>query len=75
VTGENVEIHTLERKDLMAGVIAKHKRFIEEYAEEFKELDGKVASLNEQADSAKANHLMTLQRMTTNSFIPSMTGS
>ena len=39
MTGENVDIHTLERKDLIAGVIAKHKRFIEEYAEEFKELD------------------------------------
>ena len=55
MTGENVEIHTLERKDLIAGVIAKHKRFIEEYAEEFKDLDGKFESLNEQADPEKAN--------------------
>lgn len=62
MTGENVEIHTLERKDLIAGVIAKHKRFIEEYAEEFKELDGKVASLNEQADSAKANKESVIER-------------
>ena len=62
MTGENVEIRTLERKDLIDGVIAKHKRFIEEYAGEFKELDEKVASLNEQADSAKANKESVIER-------------
>ena len=62
MTGENVEIRTLERKDLIDGVIAKHKRFIEEYTGEFKELDEKVTSLNEQADSAKANRESALER-------------
>ena len=62
MTGENVEIRTLERKDLIDGVIAKHKRFIEEYIGEFKELDEKVTSLNEQADSAKANRESVIER-------------
>ena len=62
MTGENVEIRTLERKDLIDGVIAKHKRFIEEYTGEFKELDEKVTSLNEQADSAKANRESVIER-------------
>lgn len=62
MTGENVEIRTLERNDLMAGVITKHKRFIEEYTGEFKELDEKVTSLNEQADSAKANKESVIER-------------
>ncbi|MBW6470900.1 MAG: hypothetical protein K0A90_06740 [Methanosarcinaceae archaeon] len=63
MTGENVEIRTLERKDLINGVIAKHKRFIEEYKGEFKELDEKITSLNEQADSAIANKESVVERV------------
>ncbi|MDO9518019.1 MAG: hypothetical protein Q7J10_08240 [Methanosarcinaceae archaeon] len=63
MTGENVKINTLERKDLIDGVIAKHKRFIEEYTGEFKELDEKVTSLNEQADSAIANKESVVERV------------
>ncbi|MCL7411444.1 MAG: hypothetical protein M8350_06510 [Methanosarcinaceae archaeon] len=63
MTGENVEIRTLERKDLINGVIAKHKRFIEEYTGEFKELDEKMTSLNEQADSAIANKESVVERV------------
>jgi len=63
VTSINVNISTLERKDLIACVIAKHKRFIDEYTGEFNELDGKVTSLGEQAESAKNNVESVLERL------------
>ncbi|MGP8337100.1 MAG: hypothetical protein ACT6FC_02580 [Methanosarcinaceae archaeon] len=61
--GKSVDISSLERKDLIAGVIAKHKRFIDEYNGEFNELDGKVTSLGEQAESAKKNREYVIERL------------
>ncbi len=63
MSGKNVNISSLERNDLIAGVIAKHKRFIDEYNGEFNELDGKVTSLDKQAESAKKNREYVLERL------------
>ena len=52
---EKVAISTLDKKDLIAGAIQKHKRFLEEYTTEFEELDAKIKSLSNQVEAAKNN--------------------
>lgn len=52
---EKVAISTLGKKDLIAGVIQKHKRFLEEYKAEFEELDDNIKSLGNQIEAAKNN--------------------
>jgi len=52
---ENIEITTLERKDLITGAIQKHKRFLDEFTAEFNGLDEKLTSLKDQVESAKTN--------------------
>lgn len=61
-SGENEKIDTLGRDELIAGVIQKHKRLLDEYSTEFEELDKRISSLNEQIDSAKGNRTNVVQR-------------
>lgn len=55
VVDEKVAISTLNKKDLIAGAIQKHKRFLDEYTAEFEELDANIKSLGNQIEAAKNN--------------------
>ncbi|MBN1134654.1 MAG: hypothetical protein JXA38_07075 [Methanosarcinaceae archaeon] len=55
VDDEKVAISILNKKDLIAGAIQKHKRFLEEYTAEFEELDTNIKSLSNQIEAAKNN--------------------
>ena len=61
-SGENEKIKTLGRQELIAGVIQKHKRLLDEYSTEFEELDKRISSINEKIGSAKSSKADVLQR-------------
>lgn len=52
---EKVAISIRDKKDLIAGAIQKHKRFLEEYTTEFEELDTNIKSLSNKIEAAKNN--------------------
>ena len=52
---EKVAISTLGKKELIAGAIQKHKRFLEEYTAEFEEVDANIKSLSDLIETAKNN--------------------
>ena len=55
VDDEKVAISIRDKKDLIAGAIQKHKRFLEEYTTEFEELDTNIKSLSNKIEAAKNN--------------------
>lgn len=52
-SGEDNGINTFDRGELIAGVVRKHKRFLDEYTAEFTQLDNRISSINEKLSSAK----------------------
>ncbi len=50
--GDNIP-HTFDRKELIEGVLQKHKKFLEEYNSELNELGNKLKELQENIESSK----------------------
>ncbi|MCD4801127.1 MAG: hypothetical protein K8R01_06015, partial [Methanococcoides sp.] len=57
------ETSILDKDELIKSVIAKHKRLLEEYNREFRELDGRSKALKEQIGSSKQEKEDTLTRI------------
>ncbi|SFM61434.1 hypothetical protein [Methanolobus profundi] len=64
VTGaDNTAPSTFERKELIEGVVQKHKKLLGEYNDEFGQLGNKLKELQESIDSSKRNREEVLEKL------------
>ncbi|MBP1909901.1 hypothetical protein [Methanolobus bombayensis] len=55
--------HTYDRKELIEGVVQKHKKYIAEYTAEFNELDNKMKELQENIDTSNKNKVEAQEKI------------
>ncbi|WP_407357004.1 hypothetical protein [Methanolobus sp. WCC5] len=60
---ENDALKTFDRKELIEGVVRKHKRFLDGYNSEFNELAGKMRELQDNIESSKKNRADILEKI------------
>ncbi|MDG6243498.1 MAG: hypothetical protein QCH31_03775 [Methanolobus sp.] len=60
---ENNVLNTFDRKELIEGVVRKHKKFLDEYKSEFNELTGKIRTLEENIGSLQKSRADILEKI------------
>jgi chromosome segregation ATPase len=64
VSGAEINaLSTFDRKELIDGVVQKHKKFLDEYVSEFNELGNKIKALQDTIVSSKKNREDALEKI------------